>query len=75
MDETVSVVPRKNITNKAIPPIDGEVDVKWSDGEVLTATLLAAGKHSCSTSLHMQYAIPFLRRRVHGDVHVCTVCT
>ena len=44
IDEAVCVVPRKNVMNAVVPPVGDDAQVKWSDGEVLDATLLAAGK-------------------------------
>ena len=44
VDETVCIIPKKNIVDVAVPPIGNQCQVKWSNGEILTATLLAAGK-------------------------------
>ena len=44
VDETVCLVPRKNVVGPTTPSVDELCEVKWSSGEVLTATVLAAGK-------------------------------
>ena len=44
VDETVCVIPRKNVVSEIVPSVGDKCDVKWSDGDILTATLLAAGK-------------------------------
>lgn len=46
VDETVCIIPKKNVADAAVPPVGDQCQVKWSDGEILTATQLhvAAGK-------------------------------
>ena len=44
VDDTISMIPRKNIVGTTVPAVDDCCEVKWSSGEVLTATVLAAGK-------------------------------
>ena len=44
VDDTISMIPRKNIVGTIVPAVDDCCEVKWSSGEVLTATVLAAGK-------------------------------
>ena len=38
------MIPRKNIVGTTVPDVDDCCEVKWSSGEVLMATILAAGK-------------------------------
>ena len=44
IDDTISMIPRKNIIGTTTPSVDDCCEVKWSSGEVLMATVLAAGK-------------------------------
>ena len=44
IDETICVVPRKNIVSSSVPSVGDDCEVKWSDGEILTAVVMAAGK-------------------------------
>ena len=52
VDETVCVIPRKNLVAEIVPSLGDSCEVKWSDGEILTATLLAAGKTAYIVALH-----------------------
>lgn len=44
VDDTISMIPRKNIVGTTVPSVDDWCEMKWSSGEVLMATVLAAGK-------------------------------
>ena len=44
VDETVCIVPQKKIMSPAIPSVGDSYEVKWSSGEILTATVLATGE-------------------------------
>ena len=44
VDDTISMIPRKNIVGTTVPSVDDCCEVRWSSGEVLKATVLAAGK-------------------------------
>ena len=44
MDDTISMIPRKNIVGATVPSVEDCCEVKWSNGEILMATVLAAGK-------------------------------
>ena len=44
VDDTISMIPRRNIVGTTVPSLDDCCEVKWSNGEVLMATVLAAGK-------------------------------
>ena len=43
-DETICIIPRKNIATPVMPSINDDCEVKWSDGELFWATVLAAGE-------------------------------
>ena len=45
VDDTISMIPRKNIVGTTVPAVDDCYEVKWSNREVLMATVLAAGKY------------------------------
>ena len=42
VDDTISMIPRKKIVGTTVPSVDLCYKVKWSNGEVLMATVLAA---------------------------------
>jgi hypothetical protein len=44
VDDTISMIPRRNIVGTTVPAVDDCCEVKWSSGEVLMAAGLAAGK-------------------------------
>ena len=44
-DETMCIIPRKSIVSPAIPSINNDCEIKWSDGELFRATVLAAGEY------------------------------
>ena len=50
VDDTISMIPRKNIVGTTVPAVDDCCEVKWSSGGVLMATVLAAGK--CDNSVY-----------------------
>ena len=50
VDDTISMIPRKNIVGTTVPAVDDCCEVKWSNGEVLMATVLAAGEIKVCTS-------------------------
>ena len=50
VDDTISMIPRKNIVGTTVPAVNDCCEVKWSNGEVLMATVLAAGK--CDKSVY-----------------------
>ena len=43
--KTVCLVPQKNTVGPTAPSVDELCEVKWSSDEVLTATMLTAGKY------------------------------
>ena len=43
LDDTISIIPRKNIVSATVPSVEECCEVKWSNGEVIMATVLAAG--------------------------------
>ena len=51
----MGVVPRKNIMNAVVPPVGENVQVKWSDGDILGATLLAAGKYKTKVNINSRH--------------------
>ena len=44
VDDTISIIPRKNIVSATVPSVEDCCEVKWSNGEIIIATVLAAGK-------------------------------
>jgi hypothetical protein len=44
------MISRRNIVGTTVPAVDDCCEVKWSSGEVLMATVLAAGK--CDKSMY-----------------------
>ena len=58
VDDTISIIPRKNIVSAMVPSVEDCCEVKWSNGEIIMATVLAAGKctvHTCTCNFMCTY--------------------
>ena len=71
VDDTISMIPRKNIVGTTVYLLLTTA-VKWSSGEVLMATVLAAGK-CVQVVILCVYVCTCTDATIHVHVHVIQV--
>ena len=63
---------KKNVVSESVPAVGENCEVKWSDGEVLTATLLAAGNLGKTRDGQCCLHVSDTLQTVLGHTHTCT---